>query len=254
MTPVILGMRVDPTSYRQATDDILTWAKTGESRYVCVANVHMVMEAYDHADYQTIVNAADLVVPDGMPLVWMLRRLGYPEQERVSGPDLMAYVLQEAAEQNIPVGFYGSTPSVLKRLQEQLKHRFSALKIAYAYSPPFRLLTPQEEAQVVKGINVSGTRILFVALGCPKQERWMATHRGQIQAVMIGVGAAFDFHAGAKPRAPRWMQRAGLEWLFRLLSEPRRLWYRYLYHNPRFAILALKQLFLWKTDQRGDLH
>ena len=248
MKPTILNMRVDTTSYQESTASIVAWAHAGESRYVCVANVHMVMEAYDHPDFRETVNAADLIVPDGMPLVWMLRRMGYSGQERVSGPDLMAYVLQGAAEQNIPVGFYGSTPSVLKRLQEQLKHRFPALKIAYAYSPPFRVLTSQEKAQIVKDINASGTRILFVALGCPKQERWMAAHRGQIQAVMIGVGAAFDFHAGAKPRAPRWMQNIGLEWLFRLVTEPRRLWRRYLQHNPRFAIMALKQL--WNREIR----
>ncbi len=251
MIPTILGIRVDPTSYRQATDDILTWAKAGESRYVCVANVHMVMEAYDHADYQTIVNAADLVVPDGMPLVWMLRRMGHPVQKRVSGPDLMLHVLERAAEQNIPVGFYGGTPAVLERLQAQLHRHFPALKVAYAYSPPFRSLSSQEEKQITKDINSSVIRILFVALGCPKQERWMAAHRGRIRAVMIGVGAAFDFHAGVKSRAPRWMQQAGLEWLFRLLTEPRRLWYRYLYHNPRFAVLALRQL--GKGNNRGQV-
>lgn len=243
MKPTVLGMRVDPTSYRAATEHILTWAQAGESRYVCVANVHMVMEAYDHPDFRAIVNAADLVVPDGMPLVWMLRRMGFPGQERVSGPDLVLHLAKMAARQGIPVGFYGGSAEVLARLQTHFGRRFPTLSIGYAYSPPFRPLTPEEDARITDEINASGVRLLFVGLGCPKQERWMAVHKGRIQAVMVGVGAAFDFHAGLKRRAPRWMQQAGLEWLFRLLSEPRRLWRRYLYHNPRFVILALKQLW-----------
>jgi N-acetylglucosaminyldiphosphoundecaprenol N-acetyl-beta-D-mannosaminyltransferase len=189
-----------------------------------------------------MVNAADLVVPDGVPLVWMMRRLGFPQQERVYGPDLTLRILEAAAQEGIPVGFYGSTPQTLERLLENLRRRFPALQVAYRCSPPFRPLTPEEDETVVREINASGTRVLFVGLGCPKQERWMAAHKGRVQAVMMGVGAAFDFLAALKPQAPRWMQRAGLEWLFRLLSEPRRLWRRYFYHNPRFAVLALLQL------------
>jgi len=238
----VLGMRVDATSLKDATHRALAWSKAGESRYVCVANVHMVMEAYDAPDFRRIVNAADLVTPDGMPLVWMLRRLGFPEQERVAGPDLTLRICEAASQEGVPVGFYGGTPEVLESLVTNLKRKYPTLKIAYAYSPPFRPLTPEEDTQVVEEINSSGTRILFVGLGCPKQERWMAAHKGRVQAVMIGVGAAFDFHAGRLPQAPAWMQRAGLEWLFRLLTEPRRLWRRYAKHNPRFVILALMQL------------
>ncbi len=235
-------MRVDATSLEDATNRALAWSKAGESRYVCVANVHMVMEAYDAPDFRRIVNTANLVTPDGMPLVWMLRRLGFPEQERVAGPDLTLRICEAASQEGVPVGFYGGTPEVLESLVTNLKRKYPTLKIAYAYSPPFRPLTPEEDTQVVEEINSSGTRILFVGLGCPKQERWMAAHKGRVQAVMIGVGAAFDFHAGRLPQAPAWMQRAGLEWLFRLLTEPRRLWRRYARHNPRFVILALMQL------------
>lgn len=238
----VLGMRVDATSLEDATNRALAWSKAGESRYVCVANVHMVMEAYDAPDFRRIVNTANLVTPDGMPLVWMLRRLGFPEQERVAGPDLTLRICEAASQEGVPVGFYGGTPEVLESLVTNLKRKYPTLKIAYAYSPPFRPLTPEEDTQVVEEINSSGTRILFVGLGCPKQERWMAAHKGRVQAVMIGVGAAFDFHAGRLPQAPAWMQRAGLEWLFRLLTEPRRLWRRYARHNPRFVILALMQL------------
>jgi N-acetylglucosaminyldiphosphoundecaprenol N-acetyl-beta-D-mannosaminyltransferase len=177
-----------------------------------------------------------------VPLVWMMRRLGFPQQERVYGPDLTLRILEAAAQEGIPVGFYGSTPQTLERLLENLRRRFPALQVAYRCSPPFRPLTPEEDDAVVREMNASGTRVLFVGLGCPKQERWMAAHKGRVQAVMMGVGAAFDFLAGLKPQAPRWMQRAGLEWLFRLLSEPRRLWRRYFYHNPRFTVLALSQL------------
>lgn len=240
--PNILGCRVDSTSYAQAVAQTLQWARDGESRCVYVANVHMVMEAYDDPSFKTLMNQADLVTPDGVPLVWMLRRLGYPRQERVYGPELTLRLVQAAAQQGIPVGFYGSTAEVLKRLIITLQECYPTLRVAYAFSPPFRSLTPEEDADIVAEVNASGARLLFVGLGCPKQERWMALHKGRVQAVMLGVGAAFDFLAGTKPQAPRWMQRTGLEWIFRLLSEPRRLWRRYLYHNPRFVLLAMTQL------------
>ena len=240
--PRILGMRVDPTSYEEATEKVLAWAAAGESRYVCVANVHMVMEAHDDPSFRALVNAADLVTPDGMPLVWMLRKLGYPHQERVCGPELTSRVCAEAARRGVPVGFYGGHPEALEALVRNLGARFPGLRVVYAYSPPFRPLTPEEDEKVTEEINASGARILFVGLGCPKQEWWMAEHKGRVRAVMIGVGAAFDFHAGRVRQAPVWMQRAGLEWLFRLVQEPRRLWRRYLKHNPRFLLLAFLQL------------
>jgi N-acetylglucosaminyldiphosphoundecaprenol N-acetyl-beta-D-mannosaminyltransferase len=237
----IIGLGVDRTNYQSAVQGILDWALRGESRYVCVANVHMVMEAYDDAEFRQIVNAADLVTPDGMPLVWVMRLQGLRQQERVYGPALTQFVLEAANREGIPVGFYGSTPQTLEKLKRNVQERYPSLKIAYLYAPPFRPLTTEEDEEVVRAINDSGTRILFVGLGCPKQERWMAAHKGRVQAVMLGVGAAFDFLAGVKPQAPHWMQRAGLEWLFRLLTEPRRLWRRYLINNPRFVLLVLLQ-------------
>lgn len=235
-------MRVDATSYADATGRVLAWARAGESRYVCVATVHMVMEAYDDPSFRRVVNDGDLVTPDGMPLVWMLRALGVRGQERVYGPDLTLHVCRAAALGSVPVGFYGGHPDALDSLLRNLRTRFPQLQVAYAFSPPFRPLTQEEDARVVEEINSSGARILFVGLGCPKQERWMAAHRGRVRSVMLGVGAAFDFHAGRVRQAPRWMQSAGLEWLFRLAMEPRRLWRRYAKHNPRFAVLALAQL------------
>lgn len=244
----ILGMRVDATSYARATEQIMRWAEVEESRYVCVANVHMVMEAYDDPGFRAIVNSADLVTPDGMPLVWVLRRMGFPTQQRVYGPTLTLWVAREAARRGIPVGFYGGHPEVAQGISENLRAKFPGLQVSYCYSPPFRPLTPQEDEQVVQAINEAGVRILFVGLGCPKQERWMAQHKDRIRAVMIGVGAAFDFHAGRVRQAPPWLQERGLEWLFRLLMEPRRLWRRYLWHNPRFVALVARQLLREKAQ------
>lgn len=207
-----------------------------------MANVHMAMEAYDSREFRRIVNSADLVTPDGMPLVWMLRKLGVSDQQRVYGPALMDRVCEVASRQGVPVGLYGGQRETLESLVKSMRSRFPKLRIAYAYSPPFRPLSDEEDERVVQEINNSGARILFVGLGCPKQERWMAEHKGRVQAVMLGVGAAFDFHAGKVPQAPGWMQRMGLEWLFRLATEPRRLWRRYAKHNPRFVVLALMQL------------
>jgi N-acetylglucosaminyldiphosphoundecaprenol N-acetyl-beta-D-mannosaminyltransferase len=246
----ILGMKVDATSYAEASRLILDWSRLHASRYVCVATVNNVMESHDSVAFKQIMNRADMVTPDGMPLVWGLRFLGHRQASRVYGPDLTPIVLRMAADAQIPVGFYGSTPEVLARLKEVLLNWFPALQIVYEWSPPFRPLTPQEDCDAVEAINCSGARILFIGLNTPKQDYWMAEHRGRVQAVMLGVGAAFDFLAGTKVQAPRWMMRIGMEWLFRLVTEPRRLWKRYLKHNPRFVALFVGQLLGWKEFPR----
>lgn len=238
----IFANAVNVTSYAVTVDIVAGWSYDSDSRYICVANVHTLMEAYDSPEFAKIINNADLVTPDGMPLVWMMRLKGQKDQQRVYGPTLMLHVLEAAARENIPVGFYGGKPEVLETLVSKMQARYAGLNVAYSCSPPFGELSRDEDAEIIRKINLSGTRILFVGLGCPKQEIWMAEHRGKVNAVMLGVGAAFDFHAGVKPQAPVWMQRLGLEWLFRLLTEPRRLWKRYLYHNPRFVILAIADL------------
>jgi len=244
----ILSTRTDATCYPEAAELVLRWAKAGESRYVSVATVNNVMEAYDSPEFREVMNASDLVTPDGMPLVWGLRLLGVRNATRVYGPDLTPLILDRAARTAVPVGFYGASRPVLARLIRAVRQRLPALEIAYAYAPPFRPLTPAEDEMIIREINASGARILFVGLSTPKQERWMASHRGRLAAVMLGVGAAFDFLAGVKPQAPRWMMRAGLEWLFRLFREPRRLWRRYLKHNPRFLALFTLQLLLGSLD------
>jgi N-acetylglucosaminyldiphosphoundecaprenol N-acetyl-beta-D-mannosaminyltransferase len=238
----ILGMRADATSYEAASSQVLAWARAGESRYVAVATVNNVMEAYDSLPFRRVMNSADLITPDGMPLVWSLRALGVPSATRVYGPDLTPRVLAAAEREGVPVGFYGATDAVLERLRRVVRFRYPHLEIAYLWAPPFRPLSEEEDRVVTARIDASGARILFVGLSTPKQELWMASHRGRVRAVMLGVGAAFDFLAGAKRQAPRWMMGAGLEWLFRLASEPRRLGRRYLKHNPRFVFLFLAQL------------
>jgi N-acetylglucosaminyldiphosphoundecaprenol N-acetyl-beta-D-mannosaminyltransferase len=239
MSNTILGVHISTTSYEDASNQIIGWARTADSRYVCIANVHVLMEAYDSHIFQIAINLADLVTPDGMPLVWMMRLKGAKRQPRVYGPILMMHVLEIAAREQIPVGFYGGDQTTLDILVIRMRERFPELQVAYAYSPPFRELNKLEHDKIIEEVNKSGARILFVGLGCPKQEKWMAEHRGQINVVMLGVGAAFDFLAGVKPQAPPWIQAIGMEWFFRLVYEPRRLAKRYLYNNPRFIVLAL---------------
>jgi N-acetylglucosaminyldiphosphoundecaprenol N-acetyl-beta-D-mannosaminyltransferase len=235
-------MNVSSTSYAHASATIREWARQGASKYVCIASVNNVMEAYDSPEFQRVMNQADLVTPDGTPVVWGLRLLGHKDASRVYGPDLTSILLRMAAETGLRVGFYGGAPATLKRLLEVVAERFRALQVAYSFSPPFRPLTPEEDEQVTDAINAAGVRILFIGLNTPKQDYWMAAHKGRVQAVMVGVGAAFDFLAGTKRQAPRWMMPLGLEWLFRLATEPSRLWKRYLKHNPRYAVLLALQL------------
>ena len=243
----ILDVRIDATSYADATERILAWSRRGESGYVCCAAVNNIMEARRSPEYREVMDRAELVTSDGMPLVWMLRWLGARSATRVYGPDLMSVLLQAASGAGIPVGFYGGTEAVLARLVTSVQQRVPGIEVAYAEAPPFRTLTEDEDRRITQAIRDSGARILFVGLGSPKQDRWMHAHKDRVPAVMLGVGAAFDFLAGAKPQAPRWMQSRGLEWTFRLVTEPRRLWRRYLAQNPKFVFLALAQLLRART-------
>jgi N-acetylglucosaminyldiphosphoundecaprenol N-acetyl-beta-D-mannosaminyltransferase len=200
------------------------------------------METFDSMAFRQAINGSDLVTPDGKPLVWALKSMGVRGASRVYGPDLMLHVVEQAACEGVPVGFYGGTPESLEALLRFLKARYPKIRVACQVAPPFRPLAPEEDEAVTREIVQSGARILFVGIGCPKQEKWMVAHKGRIPAVMLGVGAAFDFHAGKVSQAPRWMQEAGLEWVFRLLMDPRRLWKRYAKNNPRFVGLFLLQL------------
>lgn len=241
-TRYLLGMRVDATSYEDASQRVVRWAREGRSAYVCVATVHMTMEAFDSPDFRRVVNGAELVTPDGRPLVWALGVLGVKGASQVRGTDLTTHVVERAAREDVPIGLYGGTPMLLETFAGMLEERYPGIRVACKIAPPFRPLTPEEDEAVTREIAASGARVLFVGIGCPKQERWMAAHKGRVPAVMLGVGAAFDFHTGRVRQAPRWMQVAGLEWVFRLLMDPRRLWKRYAKHNPRFVGLFLMQL------------
>jgi N-acetylglucosaminyldiphosphoundecaprenol N-acetyl-beta-D-mannosaminyltransferase len=247
----VLGTRVDGTSYEGAVRRIIEWAREGRSASVCAAAVSNVMEAHDDPRFHLVMRRADLVTPDGMPLVWALRMLGVREASRVAGTDLVPRVLELAAASRTPVGFYGGTGKVLTDLRSWAEASFPGLIISFAFDPPFRALSQDEERRVVRRVTESGARILFVGLGCPKQEIWMDRMSGRIPAVMVGVGAAFDFLSGRKRRAPILLQRVGLEWMFRLASEPRRLWRRYVLQNPRFVVLLAHQVLrdrLTRTD------
>lgn len=239
----VLGTPIDVCSEPGAVAQLLAWARRRESRAVYICNVHSVVTATEDDSFARALRESDLATPDGAPVAWMLRRQGAVHQRRVSGPDLMLACCRSAAEQGVSIYLFGSTEPTLERLTQRLHTEFPALSIAGMHSPPFRPLSPDEDEAVVADIHRSGAGIVWVSLGCPKQERWMWEHRGRVQAVMVGVGAAFDFHAGTTRRAPSWMRNNGLEWLHRLASEPRRLWRRYLVTNALFIAGATRQLF-----------
>lgn len=238
----ILGVRIDQMTIEKASDIIIQLSHEGHS-YICAANVHMIMECYDDFEFQDVVNSATMIVPDGKPLVWALKILGAKSVERVTGSSLTLEVLKGAQENGISVGFYGGQVATLEQLIQRIKRDFPNLKIGYVFSPPFNTLSEEEQQTIVNSIIQSGTKILFVGLGCPKQEKWMAKHKNKLPTVMIVIGSAFDFLSGSISRAPKYFQEIGLEWLFRFLLEPKRLWKRYFVDNPRFIVKFSWQLF-----------
>jgi N-acetylglucosaminyldiphosphoundecaprenol N-acetyl-beta-D-mannosaminyltransferase len=238
----VLGVGVSVTSMEATLAQISVWIEQGERSYVCVTNVHTIMECQDDPELLRIHNESGLTVPDGAPILWAGRAAGAREMGRVRGPDLLPAACELAAHHRWRAFFYGGSPGTAERLATRLAERFPELLVAGTYAPPFRDLTPEEDAAVVERINSSGADLVWVGLSAPKQERWMAAHRERLRSpVLIGVGAAFDIHAGLKPQAPAWMRPLGLEWLFRLALEPRRLWSRYLRTNPRFVAGILRR-------------
>ena len=232
----VLGIPVDLLNWSGAIERIFRWADRRESRVVCVCDVHSIVQAFGDSAHADAIRSADMVTPDGAPVAWVLRRKGYDEQQRVSGPDLMWKCCSRAAETGTPMFLYGSTPTTLLCLEQKLHLKFPGINIVGAISPPFRKLSAEEDTAIVEQINASGARIVWVGLGCPKQEGWMRSHQNRVRAVMIGVGAALDFHAGVVKRAPMWMQRSGLEWVHRIAQDPRRLAKRYLFSNTAFIM------------------
>ena len=233
----VLGVPLALTDYRRTLDWIDAMAAGGRKGYVCVAAVHTVMASQEDPELRQAVLDSDLVVPDGQPLVWAMNALGHQLPTRVYGPELMERACERAATTGLRMYLYGGrNQGALVQLALNLRRRFPGLKIVGGYSPPFRELSAEEEDAIAVEINNSGADVVWVGIGVPKQEKWMARMRDRLDApVLVGVGAAFDFHAGLVPQAPDWMQRLGLEWAFRLANEPRRLWRRYARYNPLFV-------------------
>ncbi|HWQ46662.1 MAG TPA: WecB/TagA/CpsF family glycosyltransferase [Longilinea sp.] len=236
----VLGVGVSALNIPLAVDRICSWVEQRSScQYVCVRDVNGIMESQRDPELRYIHNRAGLVTPDGMPMVWLSRLAGHKEVSRVYGPDLMTAITQVSAERGYRQFYYGGTTGVAELLADKLAQRFPGLVVCGTYTPPFRPLTEQEDQQVIDMINTSKADFVWVGLSTPKQERWMAAHASKLNVpVLLGVGAAFDFLSGTKIQAPRWIQRSGFEWLYRLIQEPRRLGKRYLVNNP---------LFIWKV-------
>ncbi len=249
----VIGQSVDVLGSAEVTAQLVQWAQAGESRTVCFCNVHSAVTATRSESHRLALRGADMVVPDGAPVAWTLRMKGHAQQDRVDGPDTMWKACAAARDNGIKVGLFGSRPEVLDALVTALRRDFPGLQVAYCHSPPFRDATPEEDERIVADIAQSGVGMLFVGLGCPKQERWLGHHRGRIPAVMLGLGAAFDFHAGTVSRAPLWMRRHGLEWLHRLGSDPRRLWWRYASTNSMFLLRSLRDLLRQTAGRQRPL-
>jgi N-acetylglucosaminyldiphosphoundecaprenol N-acetyl-beta-D-mannosaminyltransferase len=248
----VLGVGVSAINMDTALEVIDRWITGGARQYICVTGVHGVMESQRDETLREIHNAAGLVTPDGMPLVWLSRLNGWRNTSRVYGPDLMLELCERSLATGYRHFFYGGQDGVPDRLAERLQRRFPGLTVAGTYSPPFRALSTSEDDEIIRRINEAKPDIVWVGLSTPKQEHWMASHLNRLSVpVLIGVGAAFDFHAGLKRQAPRWMQQNGLEWFFRLMSEPRRLWRRYLVNNPSFIWLTLLQIWRARATPTG---
>ncbi|WP_415295356.1 WecB/TagA/CpsF family glycosyltransferase [Clostridium perfringens] len=211
-----------------------------KGNYICVSNVHTTVMSYENEVYRNIQNSAAMALPDGSPLSVVSKMRGFKEAERVTGPDLMEELFRVSNEKGYTHYFYGSTKETLEKLKENLIRKFPNLKIAGMYSPPFRKLTSEEDEKIIDEINQSNVDFLWIGLGAPKQEIWMYEHKDKIKALMIGVGAGFDYHSGNIKRAPKLMQNLNLEWLYRLLQDPKRLYKRYMITNTKFILNIFK--------------
>ncbi|MFB6725978.1 WecB/TagA/CpsF family glycosyltransferase [Kribbella sp. NPDC056345] len=238
----VLGIQVSVTNLDHTVATFERWIDNGERQLVCVTDMNALLHAKADERLTEVYNTAGLVVPDGMPLVWAGKKAGFEQMDRVAGPDLLERVMAEAAERGWTQYFYGGAEGVADELRMRFQDLHPALKVQGVECPPYRALTEAEDAETVDRMNSARPDIIWVGLGAPKQERWMAEHRERLNAaILIGVGAAFDFHTGRLDRAPLWMQRAGLEWSYRLYKEPRRLWKRYLIGIPRFGFGVLRR-------------
>jgi N-acetylglucosaminyldiphosphoundecaprenol N-acetyl-beta-D-mannosaminyltransferase len=251
----IIGSPVTALPFDAQINLMMIWAESHLSRVVCIANVHMLVEAYHNPSFAAVMKTADLVTPDGMPLVWMLRMMGVARQDRVAGLDVILALCRQACDRQISIFFLGSHSAILERIRLRLAQEFPALNIAGMEPMPFRPVTAAEDQAIVDMLNASEAGLIFVSLGCPKQEAWMVAHRDRVRAVMVGLGGAFPVYAGIHKRAPEVVRHLGFEWLYRLLQEPQRLWGRYSSTIPIFLWLAFKQLASFaKPSQPSEIH
>ncbi|WP_143315769.1 WecB/TagA/CpsF family glycosyltransferase [Clostridium sp. HBUAS56017] len=232
----ILGVNINVINMKDTVSYIEENLNELKGNYICVSNVHTTVMAYEDEKYRNIQNSGAMALPDGGPLSVVSRRYGFEEAERVTGPDLMEKIFEASEEYGYTNYFYGSTEETLKELKIKLGEKYPNLKIVGMYSPPFRKLSDEEDKRDIENINKSKADFLWVGLGAPKQEIWMYEHRDKVNSLMIGVGAGFDYHGGKIKRAPMWMQKFSLEWLYRLLQDPKRLFFRYLNTNLKFII------------------
>jgi N-acetylglucosaminyldiphosphoundecaprenol N-acetyl-beta-D-mannosaminyltransferase len=244
----VLGVGVSAVNMDRALDTIFTWIEENDRQYVCVTGVHGVMESYRSPELRRIHNAAGMVTPDGMPLAWLLKWAGHRNSSRVCGPELMPEIFIQSQQRKTKHFLYGGSTKALALLRKHLLEIAPDAQIVGSHSPPYRALTPSEDAEIVAMINESQAEIVWVGLSTPKQEHWMAAHRAQLSAaVLIGVGAAFDINAGLVQRAPKFLRRTGFEWMYRLILEPRRLWWRYFSSNPKFvALIAMQKIGIYR--------
>ena len=237
----ILGVNIAAINMKWLLDFIVKNIKKLSGKYICVSNVHTTVMSYEDESYKNIQNSAILALPDGGPLSSVGRKRGFKEMQRTTGPDFMEEILKISVEKGYKHYFYGSTDETLNQMKEVLAKKYPGLNIVGMYSPPFRALTPEEDAEIINKINDSNPDFVWVGLGAPKQEIWMYNHQDKIKGLMIGVGAAFDFHAGNIKRAPKWMQNCNLEWFYRLMQQPKKLFSRYIKTNFKFIKLIMKE-------------
>ena len=248
----VLGVEISSINMAMALAVFQEWIDHKSRQYVCVTPAHAVMDGYRDPSLRRIFNGSGLTTPDGMGIVWLLRLHGARHVGRVYGPDLMNEVCRTSVQKGWSHFLFGGEPGVAECLKSNLEQRYPGIRVVGTYSPPFRALSEEEDRQVIAAINRASPDIVWVGISSPKQERWMHDHLGKLDArVMVGVGAAFDFLTGRKPQAPSWIQRIGMEWLFRLSTEPGRLWPRYSQY-PLFVILAIAQLAGWRRFPAGE--
>jgi N-acetylglucosaminyldiphosphoundecaprenol N-acetyl-beta-D-mannosaminyltransferase len=244
----VISLDLTTNTYNNVQEEILTRARKGMHGMICFANAHMAIEAQQKPAVAQAMSKADWIVTDGVPLIWALKSLYGIQQERIAGMDMMPSLLSQAARENLPVFLFGSTPDMLERFVAVCEERFPGLTIAGVVSPPFRPATDEEDAQIARQITDSGARLVFVALGCPKQELWMARMRERIPAVLLGIGGALPLLVGETKRAPLWIRQMGMEWMFRLMQEPQRLLKRYVTTNSQYIWYLSRQFLAQKRN------